>query len=106
MPVETLRRLTRDWWRRDRVRVAPGEGRLLRLQPPCYLWIAGRPAEVFNRRLDAERAGLVYDCLVDGEHAELRVRFTGLRRPPVLHWLTEDGRHELEPDQVQVFAPE
>jgi hypothetical protein len=52
------------WWRGDRIRVAPDQGRLLGLRPPCHLIISGRPVEVIGRQVRHEtgRATVVYSC--------------------------------------------
>jgi hypothetical protein len=52
------------WWRGDRIRVAPDQGRLLRLRPRCDLIISGRPMEVIDRQVRHEsgRATVVYSC--------------------------------------------
>ena len=52
------------WWRGDRIRVGPDQGRLLRLRPPCHLLISGRPLEVIGREVRHRDAGvsLVYSC--------------------------------------------
>ena len=44
-------RLLHWWWRSDRIRVSPAAGRLLRMAPPCFLRIAGVPAEVVARQV-------------------------------------------------------
>ena len=54
-----LVRCWRAWWRVDRIRVSPQEGRLLRLPLPCIAVIEGRPVELM-RRATGHRAGGAY----------------------------------------------
>lgn len=49
--LNDMARLVASWWRIDRVRISPREGRLLRLQPPCVVVVEDRPAEVLARTL-------------------------------------------------------
>ena len=58
--VRRVVHLLHSWWRGDRVRIAPGEGRLLRLKPPCLLLIADQPAQVCRRTVRGRR--VIYFC--------------------------------------------
>jgi hypothetical protein len=71
-------RLLHYWWRSDRIRVSPCEGRLLRLAPPCFLRIAGESAEVVARHLIHDAGGplLVHRCADALGSFELEVRQT------------------------------
>jgi hypothetical protein len=69
------------WWRSDRIRAPPSEGRLLRLTPPCFLRIAGESVKVVSRhvRSDADQQVIVHRCESAGGDFELVV------------WLATDG---------------
>jgi hypothetical protein len=58
--VKKVADLLHSWWVGDRVRIAPTEGRLLRLQPPCLLLIGDQPARVCRRRVHGLR--VIYFC--------------------------------------------
>lgn len=74
-----LMRLLHWWWRGDRIRAPPSEGRLLRLAPPCFLRIAGEPAEVVSRQVAIAGDGqlIVHRCESAAGDFELAVRLTG-----------------------------
>lgn len=105
-----LPQLIWSWWRRDKIRVSPAEGRLLRLQPPCYLRLLGETVEVRARRPLPGGGGVSYECV--GTEAigvgELRVRISarGLRHPPEVDWLASGAVEPcpLAADEVDVFA--
>ena len=69
-----LARLLHWWWRSDRIRAPPSEGRLLRLEPPCFLRIAGEPAEVVSRHVDGQL--ITHCCHGAAGDFELAVRLT------------------------------
>jgi len=58
--VRRVVHLLHSWWSGDRVRIAPAEGRLLRLKPPCLLLVADEPAQVCRRTVRGRR--VVYFC--------------------------------------------
>jgi hypothetical protein len=70
-------RLVKSWWRDDRIRVSPREGRLLRLQPPCKLLIHGNPVQVLARirrpQGSDDVASVVYSCWTPSGPGELLV---------------------------------
>ncbi len=76
-----LARLLHWWWRCDRIRAPPSEGRLLRLVPPCFLRIAGEPAEIVARHVDFAGDGqlILHRCHGAAGDFELEVRLTAGR---------------------------
>ena len=58
--VRRVVHLLHSWCSGDRVRIAPAEGRLLRLKPPCLLLVADEPAQVCRRTVRGRR--VVYFC--------------------------------------------
>jgi hypothetical protein len=71
-----LARLLHWWWRSDRIRAPPSEGRLLRLVPPCFLRIAGEPVEVVSRDVTfaGDRQLIMHRCQSEAGEFELAVR--------------------------------
>ena len=71
-------RLLHWWWRADRIRVSPREGRLLRLQSGDLLIIASEPAVVSARQVirDPLDACIRYRCDSPADAFELTVRRT------------------------------
>jgi hypothetical protein len=99
--------LVRDWWRVDRPRISPGEGRLLRVEAPAVLAIHTRRIEVISRRVDRQTGppSVVYGCRCDNEACELRVTpMPGVCRLEV-HWIDRQGDSLIAEDEVEVFAP-
>ena len=99
--------LLKSWWRVDRIRSSPAEGRLLRLQPPAFVVIDERTIEVTRRVVGQDRDGpfVVYDCLEDGLPARLLVRpAAGCETMPV-RWLSPLGEREFDERDVSVFEP-
>ena len=73
-----LTRLLHWWWRCDRIRASPREGRLLRLVPPCFLRIAGESAEVVSRHVTNAGDGqlITHRCQGAAGDFELAIRLT------------------------------
>jgi hypothetical protein len=99
-------KLTRSWWNVDRIRVSPREGRLLRLQPPCYLLIDGRPAEVLARTLAQGDSGwtVSYECRTADGDGNLTVRMIGDSTSDVV-WTTDGVERLIASDEIEVFVP-
>jgi hypothetical protein len=98
MLASAVLRLLHWWWRGDRIRVSPREGRLLRMIPPCYVRIAGVPAEVVARQAVCGAPGptIVHRCIGPAGSFDLTVRPTArgveieIRRDGMAHSLAED----------------
>jgi len=108
----SARRLARDaaallfaWWRADRVRISPREGRLLRLEPPCFLIIEGRLAEVVGRELAAGPGAplIIYSCLTDSGTGELRVSPSEAGRRLEVKWIDAAGEKTLGEEEITVY---
>ena len=82
-----LARLLRSWWRCDRIRVAPREGRLLRLNPRDRLIVRGVAATIVRRTLKEIGGEPVvdYDCDSDTGRLVMRVPLSRSERAAVLH---------------------
>lgn len=101
--------LARSWWRVDRIRVAPGEGELLRLRPGAILRVDGAAYEVVGRAVGANADGpyVAYQCEGPGGQAELRVRPPGERGArSVVHWSGEGRPRSAVSEEVDlVYFP-
>jgi hypothetical protein len=89
------------WWRADRIRAAPGEGRLLRLRPPCFLRVRGRTVEVLRRSVIHSVLGpcVLYCCCVPAGSRALLVAPQGGK----MRWIEADSESELMTIEVEVF---
>lgn len=96
-----------SWWRVDRIRSSPVEGRLLRLQPPAYLVIDGKTIEVTRRVIGQDRDGafVSYDCLENGSAGCLMVRLARDLGTLPIRWIGAYGERVLDERDVSVFEP-
>jgi len=99
-------RLLGSWWRADRVRISPCEGRLLRLCVPCIVRVGGRYVQVVRRRTGQTPGGpyVCYECEIEGGRGELWVEPAGERCPPRVIWREAGMVRTLTPDDVEVFG--
>ncbi|MFM9963230.1 MAG: hypothetical protein ACKV2Q_18635 [Planctomycetaceae bacterium] len=97
----------RSWWRVDRIRTSPAEGRLLRLHPPCFVVIGGRSFEVAHRVVgqDAEGPFVDYNIHSSDGPARLLVRLIVETSQTVIRWIGPEGERSLMPREVEVFEP-
>jgi len=97
--------LVAAWWRTDRVRISPREGRLLRLEPPCFLIIEGRLAEVLGRKQvsGGERPAVSYSCLTDHGPGELVVAVPERGSRLQVKWLDAEGERTLGEEEIPVY---
>lgn len=72
-----FRRCAVSWWCQDRVRVAPREGRWLRLQPGAVVFLEGVAVLVRSRREHLLQRSVVYELDSDPAPCALRVRVGG-----------------------------
>jgi hypothetical protein len=88
------------WWRADRIRAAPAEGRLLRLRPPCFLRVRGRTVEVLRRRVVRVASGLCvsYHCNADDGTCILAVAPSG-----EIRWVKAGRECTLRTTEVEVY---
>lgn len=105
--LTAISRLVRGWWRVDKVRISPQEGRLLGLQPPCYLHIGEQTVEVIARQalVEDSACAVIYHCKgeQEQEQCELRVELTGLRQLPHVQWSVGSDVRELSVDEIEIF---
>jgi len=113
-------RLIESWWKIDRVRISPREGRLLRLKPPCVVVVEGRPAEVLARTLgrvsattnawevgsptDDGSISVVYDCRSSQGECRLRLAVAPGGAIAGVYWTTEGREREIMEESVEVYA--
>ena len=104
---QTMLDCLRSWWRVDRIRSSPTEGRLLRLQPPAFLLIDGRTIEVTRRVIGQDRDGafVSYDCLENGSTGRLMVRLAADLGTLPVRWIGTGGERVLDERDVSVFEP-
>ncbi len=93
---------------RDRIRVSPSDGRLLRLAPPCALTIGSETVRVVSRTVSETAFGPVvsYECETDFGMAELTVRLTGDYRGGLsseITWTNEQSRQAIAEQDVVVY---
>jgi hypothetical protein len=94
------------WWRVDRVRVSPREGKLLWLRPHCLLTVDGVPAEVLRREeFHASIAqGVLYECQTAEGLARLHVRIGDHAGQLAISWSTSGPSEMLSEHQIEVFG--
>ena len=103
-----VRRLIEAWWKIDRIRASPREGRLLRIEPPCVVVVEEQPAEVVARTLGrtADETGAIrvdYDCRSAQGACRLRLTVTACGAIAAIAW-TADGIEQLvSEEQVEVY---
>ena len=76
---------------RDRIRVPPSEGRLLRLSPPCVLTIGSETVLIVSRTVSETTDGpsVRYECETDYGSAELIVRLNAMKTQ--VEWKNQEG---------------
>ena len=104
--LRALLRLLCSWWRVDRVRVSPTEGKLLRLEPPCMLRIGERVLEVVRRSVGQTPDGtyVAYTCEDNPGVCELRVFPVGLTHQPTVQLVTSESCTVLDADEIEVYG--
>ncbi len=108
--MRSLIDLAQAWWRCDRIRVRPSEGRLFRLRPGTVLCFSNAPltaptrAEVvaLRREQHVARPTVCYFCRTSQGEGELLVT-SGEGRRPVIDWLSDDESFEVHADDIEVF---
>ena len=97
--------LLRAWWRVDRIRVAPSDGRLLRLRPNGFVTIGGGTFEIARRVVGQDAGGpfVIYECQATGISAQLIVRLAAESQQTAIRWIGSDGERRLDERDVSVF---
>lgn len=93
------------WWRRDRIRCSPNDGRLLRLTPGSALLVRGKPAVVLRRRVGQtiESAYVAYECDTVTGSCELRVEPIGVSPRARILWRDGAVTMDLGEEDVSAF---
>lgn len=91
------------WWNKDRVRVSPREGRLLRVDAGAILFIERERHQVLGRDTIATKYGPVIRYRCEAAHAERELWVVASPIPTIL--LVEDhDERELTSDDVEVWG--
>lgn len=100
----SLRDLFRAWWRVDRIRISPREGRLLRLTPPCLLEYDREIWLVESRAVGTGTTGsyVSYRCSGEGRHALLTVTPASAGREQAL-WIANGACQAVSADEFEVY---
>ena len=105
---QTLHRIVRSWWLRDRIRVSPLEGRFLRIKPGAILVIGGIEAEVVSRSVTGTNLNSVIclNCETAAGSGELQFDITTASGPASILWKYAGECHSLDPDDIEVWRNE
>jgi adenylate kinase len=112
--LKDVARLIGSWWKIDRVRISPREGRLLRLKPPCVVVVEDRPAEVLARTLGRNSAttiagaeesiSVVYDCRSVAGAYRLRLAVAPGGTLEAVYWTTDGCERRIMEESVEVYS--
>jgi hypothetical protein len=99
--------LLSEWWRVDRIRSSPREGRLLRIGARCVLRVGADFVLVQRRSVGHGKAGpfIIYECIGDRGPGELWVTPIGDTHRPTTRWVEGGCARELAEEQIEVFQP-
>lgn len=103
--LHDLRRLLARWWRIDRPRSSPREGRLLRIAPPAIVRVGDQLAEVVLRSVGEDDDGpyVVYRCQCGDQTCQLRVAPLGDTYRSTARWTRGDLERLVPEDEIEVF---
>jgi hypothetical protein len=100
--------LVKSWWRKDRIRVSPREGRLLRLHAPCHLLIRDIPVQVLERKSQPQesdgRLSVVYSCWTSSGPGELLVEPDEFSNAPRIVWRYQGCAESVPEAEIEVFS--
>jgi hypothetical protein len=100
--------LVKSWWRDDRIRVSPREGRLLRLHPPCHLLIHGNPVQVLERKSQPPgsdgAASIVYSCWTTSGPAELLVESGDFSNAARVTWRHQGCVENVLEAEIEIYS--
>lgn len=101
-----LARLVRGAWRNDRLRVPPGEGRLLRIEPPDIVRIGPHLVEVISRTVGESPRGpyVALGCRCGDRTGGLCVELAGHRPVATFGWSHEGQREPIDEHDIAVFG--
>jgi len=97
--------LVRSWWRVDRIRVSPREGRLMRLTPDSWLEYEGEMWRVESRSVGTGPAGdfVTYRCSSEGRTGVLSVSPSADGRE-LIRWEISQRVVDATPDEFEVWG--
>lgn len=103
--LQSLSGLARAWWRVDRVRASPSEGRLLRLAAGSAIRVRGEPSLIATRRVGHTADGpyVVYECEGVAGRSRLLLRPIGGTHQVTVHWITDGNEEALSEDEVDAY---
>src|SRR5215475_6028072 len=105
--AKDLVQLIRSWWRADRLRISPREGRLLRISPPAIVRIGSQLFEVVSRTTGEGPAGpyVTYRCSSGDRSCNLLVELAGTSSIAAIS-LTRDNEEpvQIAEDDIEVFG--
>ncbi len=94
------------WWRMDRIRISPRAGRLLRLHPPCIVYMEDRPVEIVTRTVSRTSVGpcVYYGCRTADGSAQLCVAPASPGVGEHITWMEHGRERSLAADAVEVWG--
>ncbi len=97
--------LLRSWWRVDRIRVSPGEGRMLRLDAGSLILVRNRPVEIVGRRVQSNGScvTIVYDCQGADGDAQLVVVSASEIGESLLSWIDGGRTEKIDETDVAIY---
>ena len=103
--VRDLFRAMRSWWRNDRIRASPREGRLLRLGPGDLIVFGDTEAEVLTRSVGINSSGptLCLTCHTPSGLAELEVSLASAGRSAPMIWKSTEGRRLVTENEFEIW---
>lgn len=103
--ISAVVELVRSWWRGDRVRASPREGRLLRIAPGSLIRVGSTLATVCRRCVGQTAKGpyVLYCCEGDTGPCQLWVTPLASTYRPRVRWVEFGRENVLTEDEVEVF---
>jgi hypothetical protein len=94
------------WWRHDRIRVSPDEGRLLRIESQDVLLIGDTQVEVITRSIVKRVSGVAlhFNCRTPTGSAELFVELTLDGQLQSIRWNADDEERVLSVEDLDVWS--
>ncbi len=98
--------LIRSFWKVDRIRISPLEGRLLRLSNKSIVVIDHQPFQIKKRKVISKGTMICVKYLCEGEPGQgwLRVTQTASILQPEVEWKIDDFWIQYGAEEVEVFG--
>jgi hypothetical protein len=102
---QQLARLMRSWWRADRIRVSPREGRLRRLACGTLLRICDQWFEIESRTVTAGPGAVLvtYECTAANRKARLHVQTANAGDADSVRWQDAAADREVDAATIEIF---